>query len=241
MIFLPLQAQKTTSDTLMNIPLFFAGGGYDFSGGDMAKRFGNNFEVGGGFLYKTKTNWLVGLEMNYLFGNTVKELPISLILTSEEQVIGEDGLYSNIRISERGSKLPIFKAGKLFSAPFGNASVNSGWYALGGVGFIQHKISYEDVSRNTPQIRDEYKKGYDRLTNGLALTQNLGYMYLDKKRRINYYVNLEFTQAFTRNRRSYNFDLMGPDNRNRLDLLYGIKVGWIFAAYKKLPQEFYYD
>ena len=66
-------------------------------------------------------------------------------------------------------------------------------------------------------------------------------MYLDKKRRINFFVNLEFTQGFTKNRRDYNFDLMGPDNSQKTDLFYGIKVGWIFPAYKKVVQEYYYD
>src|SRR5688572_26799444 len=125
--------------------------------------------------------------------------------------------------------------------PIAKASVNSGVYVLAGAGFMQHKIHYEDVSRTASQLRGDYKKGYDRLTNGLALTQNLGYMYLAERRNINFFVQLEITEGFTQNRRDYNFDLMGPDNQKRLDLLYGIKLGWIFPVYKKLPQEFYYN
>jgi hypothetical protein len=66
-------------------------------------------------------------------------------------------------------------------------------------------------------------------------------MYLDKNRRINFFVNLEFTQAFTQSRREFNFNEMRKDNTRRTDLLYGLKIGWIFPVYKKLPQEFYYD
>ena len=225
----------------MNIPLFYVGAGFDLSGGDMAKRFGNNFEIGGGFLYKTKTNWMFGLDMNFIYSDTIKEMPIQSLFTEEGYIIGDDGLYANIRISERGIKLPVFKAGRLFSMPFGRANINSGIFVLGGVGFMQHKIHYEDVSRTVSQLSDDYRKGYDRLTNGLALTQNVGYMYLDQKRRVNFSATLEFTQGFTKNRREYNFDLMGPVNESRLDLLYGIKLGWIFPAYKKLPQEYYYN
>lgn len=225
----------------MSLPLFYASAGFDLIGGDMAKQFGNNFEIGGGFLYKTQSNWLFGVDFNYIFSDSVKYLPIESILTQDGFLIGEDGLYANLRITERGIKLPVFKAGKIFSAPFGRASVNSGFYVMGGVGLLQHKIHYEDVGRTASQLRDDYKKGYDHLTNGLALTENFGYMYLDKKRRINFFVCLEFTQGFTKNRRDYNFDLMGPDTSQKTDLLYGIKLGWIFPAYKKVVQEYYYD
>lgn len=225
----------------MNIPMIYATAGFDLSGGDMAKRYGNNFEAGGGFLFKTKSNWLFGLELTYLFGDKVKENAISNLTTSEGYLIGEDGIYADVRITERGTKLPMFKAGKLFSRPFGRAGVNSGIFVLGGVGLLQHKINYEDVSNTATQLRDEYKKGYDRLTNGLALTQNIGYLFLDSKRRINFFAALEFTEGFTKNRRDYNFNQMHQDNKARFDLLMGVKLGWIFPVYKKLPQEYYYQ
>jgi hypothetical protein len=245
-LFLPLfslksQAQSRPTDSLMHVPMIYAAAGFDVSGGDLAKRFGNNFEVGGGFMFKSKTNWLFGADFSYLFGDIVKEKPLNSLLTRDGLLIGEDGLDADVRITERGIKLPILKVGKLFSAPVGRASVNSGFFLMGGAGYMQHKINYEDVTRSVPQIRGEYKKGYDRLTSGLALTQNLGYMFLDKRRRINFFANLEFTQAFTKNRREYNFDEMRKDDASRLDLLYGIKLGWIFPIYKKLPQDYYYD
>jgi hypothetical protein len=225
----------------MNIPLIYACAGFDLSGGDMAKRFGSNYEAGAGFMFKTKTNWLFGFEATYLFGDRIKENPLNEILTEEGFLIGEDGLYADVRVTERGTKLPVFKAGRLFPSKWGKrASVNSGWFALGGIGFLQHKINYEDVSNTAPQVRDEYKKGYDRLTNGLALTQNFGYMYLDVRRRINFFMELEFTEGFTKNRRDFNFNQMQKDTKNRFDLLAGVKIGWIFPAYKKLPQEYYY-
>ncbi|KAA9341015.1 hypothetical protein [Adhaeribacter soli] len=235
------KAQTARKDSLMPVPMIYATGGFDLSGADMAQRFGNNFEAGGGFLFKTKTNWLFGLELTYLFGNEVKENALSNITTKEGYLIGEDGIYADVRITERGTKLPMFKAGKLFSAPFGRASVNSGFFVLGGIGLLQHKINYEDVSNTAPQVRKEYQKGYDRLTNGLALTQNIGYLFLDRNRRINFFAALEVTEGFTRSRRDYDFNQMQKDTRNRFDLLAGIKLGWIFPVYKKLPQEYYYQ
>lgn len=225
----------------MNIPMIYATGGYDLAGGDIKDRFGNNFEIGAGFLYKTKKNWLFGLEGSFLTGNKVKENPLDSILTEDGFLIGEDGLIADVRISERGVKLPVLKVGRLISAPIGKASVNSGFIFLAGVGFMQHKINYYDVTGSAPQIRGDYQKGYDRLTNGIALTQNIGYLYLNRKNHANFFINLEITEAFTKNRRELNFNTRTKDTQSRVDLLYGIKVGWIFPVYKKKPAEFYYN
>src|SRR5690606_12371567 len=137
----------------------YAAAGYDISGGDMAKRFGNNYEVGGGFIFKTKKNWLFAVDLSYMFGETIKENPLQPLLTKDGLLIGEDGLDADVRVTQRGTKIPVFKAGKLFSAPVGNASVNSGFFFMAGAGLLQHKINYEDVTRSLPQIRGEYQKG----------------------------------------------------------------------------------
>lgn len=234
-------AQSRPTDSLMHVPMFYAAGGYDIAAGDMTTRFGNNFEIGGGFMFKTKKNWIYALDCSFLTGSTVKENPLDSLLTREGMLIGEDGLNADVRISERGIKLPVFKAGRVISMPIGKASVNSGLMLMLGVGMLQHKINYEDVSGSVPQIRGEYKKGYDRLTNGLALTQNIGYLYLNRKNHANFFLTLEFTQAFTKSRREFNFNTRQKDTSERVDLLFGLKAGWIFPVYKKRPDDYYYN
>ena len=247
LIFILLQtsfrvnAQASRPDTLMNIPMFYGHGGFDLAGGDLADRFGNNFEAGGGFMFKTKTNWIFGLDLNYFFSEKVKEGVLDSIITKDGYLIGSDGLFADVRVTERGVKLPIFKVGKIFSKPVLNAGINSGLLVMGGIGFMQHKINFHDVSMTAKQLESDYAKGYDRLSNGLALTQNLGYMYLARNRNINFFIMTEFTQGFTKNRRDYNFSTMTKDESNRVDLMYGLKIGWIFPVYKKLPKTFYYN
>ncbi len=46
-------------------------------------------------------------------------------------------------------------------------------------------------------------------------------------------------QAFTQNRRGYNFDLMQADHKKRLDLLSSVKAGIFIPLYKKAPNDFY--
>ncbi|RYE14969.1 MAG: hypothetical protein EOP51_27430 [Sphingobacteriales bacterium] len=237
----PAIAQKAKPDSLMTIPMISGNVGLFKPGADMGNRFGNVLEVGGSFTIKTKSNWMFGLDAHYLYSERVKEDVLAGLRTNQGGIFGGDGLYADVRTTMRGFKLPVVKAGRLFSMPFGRAGVNSGLFVMAGVGLMQHKIHFEDVTRNAPMVAEPYSKGYDRLTNGLIITEQIGYLYLDKNRRINFFVSMEFTQGFTESRRSYDFVTRTTDTKKRLDLLNGVKVGWIFPIYKKLPSNYYYQ
>ena len=117
---------------------------------------------------------------------------------------------------------------------------NSGLLLMGGLGFLQHRIRIENLDNRVPNLNDDYVKGYDRLSNGFAAHQFIGYMHLSNSRRLNFYVGFELNQAWTQNRRGYNFDKQQVDKEKRLDLLYGIKVGWILPLYPKGAQKYFY-
>ncbi len=187
---------------------------------------------------KPKKNWLIGADGFFMFRDTIKETGIlNSISTSDGNVIDGNGTFADIRLYERGFHVGI-KAGKLF--PVLGPNKNSGIVVLIGGGLLQHKIRIENPESAAPQIKGDYKKGYDRLTNGFALSEFVGYMYLGNSRLVSFFAGFEFTQAWTKNRRSYNFDMMGPDNTKRFDLLSGFKIGWIIPLYKRSPDKFYY-
>jgi hypothetical protein len=56
----------------------------------------------------------------------------------------------------------------------------------------------------------------------------------------NFYIGIELMQAFTMNRRSYNFDTMETDYTKRTDLLFGLRAGWILPLYARAPKAYYY-
>jgi hypothetical protein len=224
-----------------SVSFFMIGGtfAYQIPGGDIADRFGNNFNVGGTFQWKTKKNWIFGIDGNFLFGDDVKENNIlEKISTSQGYIIGEGGFYADVVLYERGLMFQA-KGGKIF--PFIGPNPNSGLMATLGVGLLQHKIRIEDKGNTAPQLSDEYKKGYDRLTNGLSLTQFLGYANFGNHRLVNFQAGFEFTEAFTKSRRNYDFDTMTHDDKSRFDLLVGVRVAWIIPLYKRTPREYYYN
>lgn len=239
MNFYQAKAQFNVRDSAVSFVMLGGTFAYQVPGGDLAKRFGNNFNVGGTFQWKTKKNWIFGIDGDFLFSDQVKEKNIlDKISTSQGFIIGEDGYYADIFLYERGFMFSA-KAGKIF--PVIGPNPNSGLMATLGVGLLQHKIRIEDKGNTAPQLSDEYKQGYDRLTNGLSLTEFIGYVNFGNHRLVNFSGGFEFTQAFTKNRRDFNFDTMMKDDKSRLDLLFGIRVAWIIPLYKRMPREFYYN
>lgn len=234
-----LHAQKAIAADTISVPFFSAQYTFQIPGGDLLHRFGYNSAIGGTFTYKTNKNWMWSFDGNFLFGNQINENDILLgIGTSDSNMIGSNGQYIQVRLLERGFSF-IGKGGKLFSVWGPNK--NSGLTIMGGVGFLQHKIRIESKGDFLPQLSGDYKKGYDRLSNGPALTQFIGYYYFDNKGRANFYFGFEFTQAFTKNRRGYNYDSMSYDTANRIDLLYGIKAAWFIPINRKTPDKYYYN
>ena len=231
-----LSAQVSVKDSSIFAPYVGVSYDYQLNAGDLTRRFGKNSSVALNLEFKTKKYWIWGINGSFLFGKDVKESLFDSISTSSGAIINGNGEFADVRLFERGFTTSI-TAGRMFS--FKKPNPNSGIIFSVGVGFIQHKIRIETIGNNVPQLSKEYKKGYDRLTNGFLLSQNLGYLYLSSNRLINLYFGLECMEGFTQSRRSFDYDLMKQDTQKRLDILYGARVAWILPLYKKAPLEFY--
>ena len=209
-----------------------------WSGGDMAKRFGFGSVVSLNFSIKTKRNLFFGGEGSFIFGDNVNETGIlDSLMTTSGFIINQSGNPATVRIYERGFTASLH-IGKLFS--IGKHSKNSGVLVYAGPTYLWHWISIDDIGHQSPQLVDEYLKGYDRFTGGFGIHEFIGYTYFGSNRIINFFAGFDFTQAFTKSLRSYDYDLMRPDTQNRVDLLSGFRIGWILPLYRATPDEFYY-
>ncbi|WP_306642088.1 hypothetical protein [Sanyastnella coralliicola] len=232
-------AQRNVADSLVFSPQISFNYGYQIPAGDMAQRFGNNSSIGLSFHIKDDKNWFYGVEGVYIFGTDVTEPGLlQNLLTENGEIISNQGEISEILIQERGFMVTA-NGGKLFSLKKTNP--NSGILIKGGIGFMQHKIRIENQIHTITQLEDEYLKGYDRLTNGLALSEFVGYYHMSDNRLANFYVGFESYQAFTRGRRDFNFDTQTVDDQARFDMLIGVRAGWVIHIYKRTGREYYYD
>jgi hypothetical protein len=221
------QLERNNQSGVLNIGFEYC---YHIPGGDLKDRFGNTTGLGLKTEYLLKSNWSFSLEAAYLFGRTVKEDPIAGLRDQDNVFIGNNGVQAQgLSLRERvvyfggsvGKLIPILKKNK-----------RSGIKIELGAGLLQHKIRIQDDPESfVPIVGGDYKKGFDRLSNGLALRQFIGYQHHSNNRLINCYAGFEFTEGFTQNRRSYNFDTMSADDTKRFDMMTGFKVGWILPFF----------
>jgi hypothetical protein len=240
-LFIPLiaSAQVSIRDSAISTTMVYAAYSYQFPGGDLAVQFGSNSSIGGGFLYKTKRNWLFGVEGNFMFGQSVKNSDSLLtgISTRDGFVIDANGMYAEIVFYERGYNLQA-RFGKVI--PLLAPNPNSGFVVMAGIGYLQNKIRIHVINNTAPQLEGDYKKGYDRLNGGLVLSGSLGYMYLGNTRLLNFYLGFEFTQAWTKPYRDFDFNTGRPDTRKFSSQFYGIKACWFIPLFRRAPKQFYY-
>ncbi len=204
--------------------------------GDLANRFGNNSSIGGGVYRKSVSNFIFGIGSDFIYGRTVKESSFIDSLSAGSDLIGYTGTIADVALFERGYMI-YGSIGKLVSIK--KINPNSGIIFSAGVGFLQHKIRIVDQDEILLQLNKEYKKGYDRLTNGVLFKQTIQLINLDARRRMNFRVGFDFNEALTRNRRSWNFDERKQDNTLRLDMMMGLSASWILPLYSKNEERFY--
>lgn len=206
--------------------------------GSLALRYGFMNGTGLDFYYKSKNNFLWGLNTCLFFGSNVNGIDyINIFKDANGYVFANDGNPLNITASMRGSQL-LGVVGKLIPG-FHQKKPQLSILLECGVGFLQHKYLFN--APNTLQFSKEYLKGYDRLSNGLALTQEIGLCNFGLNRLINFNIGIEVTEAFTRNRRYYDYATGGTDTKSYADILYSLKCSWLLpisSQDKKQPLYF---
>jgi hypothetical protein len=236
---LTVQGQYSIRDSSISFPIIGVTFSYEVPAGDMADRFASNFSIGGSFQKKTKSNWLLGFEGNFIFSDEVKENNIlDNYKTPDGYIIDGAGQFANVTLTERGMRFNL-KAGKII--PIIGPNKNSGLHASFGVGYLQHRIYIDTPGSPVPWLEGDKKRGFDRMTSGLFINQFIGYVNFSNKKTINFFAGFEFTEGFTQNRRAYNFDTGLKDDKKRTDILIGIKVGWLFPLYKRVADKYYID
>ena len=76
-------------------------------------------------------------------------------------------------------------------------------------------------------------KGFVRVLGKLAEISDSGIQ-------INFFVGIEFIQAFTQDVRMYDYNSQTSYEDNRVDLLSGLKFGWTIPLHKKSDNQYYY-
>ena len=212
---------------------------YQFVSGDIAKRYGDNSTIGIGLRYKTKKNFLISADANFIFGSDIKNADSILWMVQTESgfIIDGNGTYALYALYERGYNINV-SFGKIL--PILNPNPNSGLMITAGAGYTLHRMKIDNQHRTAPQLSGDYALGYDMLSGGISLNQFIGWFYMGNSKYANFYGGFEFHQAFTHSLRDWDFSTMQKDNGKYVDYFFGIKVGWMLPIYKRAPDKYYY-
>jgi hypothetical protein len=235
-----IRAQVNVKDSAVFTTMVYPAFALQWPGGDLKKRYGFSTSIGPGFMMKSENNWVFAVETGFIFGSIIRneEQILKNISTSDGWVIDANGTYATIHLYERGFTA-MAGLGKIIKGMGPNS--NSGIMLMGKAGYLQHKIRIENTDNAAPQIAGDYKKGYDKLSDGPAISEFLGYMYLGNNRLVSFFGGLNCTQAWTTSRRIYDFNAMKKDDIRHFDMLIEFRGGWIIPLYKRSPKQYYYN
>ena len=207
---------------------------------DMFHSYGFNHNLGLELGYKFGANWYIGAEGDFLFGAKVKDkFLLSSILTEDGSIVGKDGQLEDVHYTGRGMNLMV-NFGRTIH--FNSKFPNSGLLLKFGLGYLEHKIFIDTNEKNVPQLSKEIRTGYDRYTNGIAFSQYIGLIRLEKKKYLNLSFGIQATEGITKNRRPFDFATAKTLDKTRFDFLIGFKFNWFIPVFmgKSSKSEYYY-
>ncbi len=235
---LSVSGQGKVDEKALPMTLFqFQFGGY-VPFGDMAEMYGPFGSGGISVGRKTESNFIFGADFNYFFGTQVHDADtrFSELRFENGMVLGNEGEFIDVIVQKRGFAAGFY-GGKIFNV-FG-PNPNSGLEIRLGVNFLEHRTWIESRMADIPPLEGEYRKGYDRKRAGFAAYQFIGYRNFSNSRFANFFVGVDFYQAFTVDYRTYNIDEMEFTDGEYFDFIVGIKAGWVIPIYKQLDERFY--
>ena len=243
--FFPVAARHPAADSLQEKGqrCLFAGGyaGYCLPSGDLSNDYGGFGEAGGSIQYLNRAGFLFGLEGGFLFGGNVKKDPIPNLRNPDGTVSGTDGNDAVFKVFQRGTMLPVLRAGYRFRLKDGWAKGNQlgGITLSGSCGWLRHYTYIQDLSKKSPQFADKYRIGYDRLAAGIFTGLWLGYLYLSDNGRLNLHLEAGYGTGFTKTAR-YSFADGSPAGISRKDNIFQLRLKFCFAVRSRSQSTVYY-
>ena len=116
---------------------------------------------------------------------------------------------------------------------------SGGWW-------MQKTVFTQDMNEGeVAQLTDNYSKLYDHLRNGFMLTESIGFTYMSNYRTyINIKITFDISQCWSWSSRPYIIDnvmgLNGKDESRYFDLMFGLKLSWLFPITGRTSYDYYY-
>lgn len=198
--------------------------------------------------YKYQSNWMVTLDADLWFGynsDNLRNREQRIPGYSPTGVLYSWGGYDGaVAAHNRGIAARIGGA-KIIPVIKGNP--NSGIMLKVSGGWMMHKTVFtQDMNESpVPQINGDYGRLYDHLRHGAILTEGVGFVFMSNHLTyVNFKVMFEVSQCVSWSTRPWQLDnymnLNGKDGNRYFDLMYGLKLSWMFPLMGKTTYDYYY-
>lgn len=237
-ILISKQVQSADTTQKNSYIILNVGASYQFGLSDLGKRYSTFSSITAGAYFRSPKKFIIGGEYGPYLGNNVSIYNLyGNIVGPTGVIIDKNGNPAVIRYYMRGYYLQGY-LGKVFALK--PQWKHSGIQVKIGGGFMQHRIKMRFDKGLVPQLEDDYKEGYDRLTNGFMFTQNIQYQYFDFDN-LSLVAGVNFAQGFTKNRRNWNYSEFKQDNTLRHDFYFGFNLGILIpiALKSNVNHEYY--
>lgn len=213
--------------------------GQQLPAGDLSDIYGANSTINLDLNYRfNNSDFGITVNADYLFGRNVSLDVLDGLRTQSGFLIGTDGLPADVFLRQRGYNI---KAGLTWSKDLWSGRDHFGPLIRLSGGLLSHWIRIQDDRVTADQLKQDYDFGYDRKRIGFSLNQFLGIQYLSMNKRINFTLGIDLTQAITESVRPFNWDTREYTEGTQLDLLQGVRIGWILPFYfNERTEEIYY-
>lgn len=199
--------------------------------------------------YKYKSNWMVTLDGSIWFGYNSDNLKNRAERMGNVYAPGGYALswggYDGV-VTAYNRSLAV-RVGMAKILPVLNNNPNSGiMLGLKGGWVMQKTVFNQNYTESpVPQLNGDYAKLYDHLRNGAILTESIGFIFMSNlSTYVNFKIALELSECVTWSSRSYQIDnimgLNGKDQNRYFDLIYGVRLTWMFPLMGKTTYDYYY-
>lgn len=196
--------------------------------------------------FKTKSNWLFSLNGDFWFGNdnlSHREQRMDVLFTREGAIIGSNGIDPVLTCFNRALTVQG-GVGKIIPL-WPSRNPNSGLLLRMSAGPMFQQTIFMLNEEHASQLEGDYALLYDHQRRGLMLTESLGFWFMSNRSNlVNFHVSFDVSQCWTRSTRDYVYDhyigLDGKDESRYFDLLYSLKISWMFPLKGKTARDYYY-
>lgn len=204
-------------------------------------------DFNGSVAYKYKSNWVVSADYDFWFGSdNLRDRVERLegVYSSAGIVMAINGVDGVFQCNNRGMSI---KAGLGKIIVVDKKNPNSGIWLKGSTGWCMSKtvFSQDYTEASAPQLSGIYQNLYDQRKSGWMLSEGIGYWFMSNKLNLwNCYAMFEVSQCWMRSTRDYTIDklagLHGKDESRHFDMLYTLKLCWMFPLKGKSSFDYYY-